>query len=168
MGSQPCKHFSSRNPYAGFRSAELLVDGGVINNLPADIMKEKFGGFIMVVNVSPEEDVRMPSFYNILPSAWAYIWSRLNPFKKKIVVPTILDIMMRTILLSSINQSNRVREEADHYFYPPIDQFGLLDFKSLYDISTAGYEYAMQELEDWKLLSEEVWEFKLSQSLFEE
>jgi predicted acylesterase/phospholipase RssA/CRP-like cAMP-binding protein len=145
----------------------LLVDGGVINNLPADIMRERFGGFIMLVNVSPEQDVRMPSMYDIIPSAWAYIWSRLNPFKDKIVIPTILDIMMRTILLSSINQANRVKDDADHYFDPPIDQFGLLDFKSLNEISTAGYEYAKQEIEEWKQLSEELWEFKLGQCLLE-
>jgi len=145
----------------------LLVDGGVINNLPADIMKKRFGGFNMVVNVSPEEDLRMPTAYNIIPSPWSYMWSRLNPFKEQINVPTILDIMMRTILLSSINQSNRVKEEADHYFDPPIDQFGLLDFKSLTDIANAGYKYAMRELEDWKLLSEELWEFKLGQSLMD-
>ncbi|MBI9075134.1 MAG: patatin-like phospholipase family protein [Desulfatibacillum sp.] len=147
------------------RKGCLLVDGGVINNLPADIMRERFGGFIMMVDVSPDEDLKIPKDLQKIPSTNSLLWSRINPFKKRIAIPGILDIIMRTILLSSINQSDRVRKEVNHFFYPPTEAFGLLDFKMLDPICRAGYEYARQELEDWKLLTEDMWEFKLSQSM---
>ena len=146
-----------------FHNGCLLVDGGVINNLPADVMRERFGGFIMLVDVSPDEDLKLPNDLKKIPNTRSLLWNRLNPWKKKIQVPGILDILMRTILLSSINQSGRVRKQVDHFFYPPTEKFGLLDFKLLDTISQAGYEYALRELEDWKLLTEDLWEFKLSQ-----
>lgn len=143
----------------------LLVDGGVINNLPADLMRERFGGFIMTVNVSPEKDLTIPETFQKIPTAWEYLWSRINPFKAAIAFPTIMDIMMRTTLLASISQAARMREEADHYFRPPIHGFGLMDFKALEEIAELGYEYAEQEIEDWKLLTEEIWDMRLGACL---
>ncbi|SHL41081.1 NTE family protein [Desulfatibacillum alkenivorans DSM 16219] len=147
-----------------FHRGGLLVDGGVINNLPADVMKNRYGGFIMLVDVSPDEDLQMPEGLDGIPSTRSLLWSRINPRKKKIQVPGILDIMMRTILLSSIHQSGKIKKEVDHFFYPPTEGFGLLDFKLLDKIFQAGYEYAVQELQGWKMLTEDLWDFKLSQS----
>ena len=130
--------------------------------IPVDIMKKRFGGFVMAVNVSPQMDLGLPANLDRIPSSWNYLWRRLNPFKKKVVLPTILDIMMRTIMLSSVNHSNQVREEANFYFNPPLDRFGLLDFKCLQEIESAAYEYAIQELSDWKLSAEKAWQSKLS------
>jgi len=140
---------------------ELLIDGGVINNLPADIMRDRCGGFVMMVNVSPEKDLIIPDKYRAIPSSWEYLWSRINPLKKKIDMPTIMDIMMRTTMLASINQAARVKGEVDYYFKPPVEQFGLLNFKALEEIVQVGYQYAKREIEDWKMLTAEIGELEL-------
>ena len=36
---------------------QLLVDGGVINNVPADVMRQRWNGAVVAVNVSPREDL---------------------------------------------------------------------------------------------------------------
>jgi len=143
------------------RNGELLIDGGVINNLPADIMRDRCKGIVMMVNVSPDSDLIMPENCQTIPSSWEYLWSRINPFKKTIDMPTIMDIMMRTTMLASINQATRVKSEVDYYFRPPVDHFGLLNFKALEDIVEVGYQYAKREIEDWKMLREELSELDL-------
>jgi len=143
----------------------LLVDGAVINNLPADIMRERFDGFIITVNVTPEKDLTIPETFQKIPSSWEYLWSRINPLKKAINFPTIIDIMMRTTMLASINQTSRVRAEADYYFKPQLHRFGMLDFKALEDIVEVAYEYAKQEIEEWRILTEEIWEVRLNACL---
>lgn len=143
----------------------LLVDGGVINNLPADILRETTGGFIMMVNVSPEKDLILPEGFDEIPSAGKYIWNKIIPGKKKENLPNILDILMRTTMLASSNQMSRVKANVDHYFNPPISRFGMLDFEKLDEIYDAGYEYAKKEIEEWRLLSEEIWEYRLEACL---
>ena len=110
----------------------------------------------MMVNVSPEKDLMMPEKYTSIPSSWEYLWSRLNPFMKKIEIPTIMDIMMRTTMLASIHQAGQVKSEVDYYFKPPVDRFGLMDFKALEEIVAVGYDYAKREIDEWKMLTEEL------------
>ena len=38
--------------------AILHVDGGLIDNLPIDVMAEQCGGAVIAVDVSPEQDLR--------------------------------------------------------------------------------------------------------------
>ncbi|MGH7417164.1 MAG: patatin-like phospholipase family protein, partial [Candidatus Rokuibacteriota bacterium] len=40
------------------RGMHLLVDGGIINNLPGDVMRQRGGGSVIVANVSSANDVR--------------------------------------------------------------------------------------------------------------
>jgi NTE family protein/lysophospholipid hydrolase len=58
----------------------LLVDGGLFNNVPADIMKEICGGIVIMVNVSPEEDLQVADRYKTTPSDMEVLWSKISPF----------------------------------------------------------------------------------------
>ena len=126
----------------------LLVDGGVLNNLPVDIMRELCGGSVIAVNVSPEKDLTVEC--EQFPSPWKVLWDRIFPSQKTINVPNILDLLMRATMVGSIHQTNAVKIAADLYLQPPVERFKLLDFKAFDEIVTAGYEYARKELAVWK------------------
>ena len=126
----------------------LLVDGALFNNVPADIMKELCGGVVIMVNVSPAEDLKVPDQYKEIPSDMEILWSRLNPFKQKIAFPGILDIMMRTIMVGSANKENQAKKAADFDFHPPVSHFGLLEFEAIDEIIDAGYRYAKGKISE--------------------
>jgi predicted acylesterase/phospholipase RssA len=129
----------------------LLVDGGLFNNVPADIMKEICGGFVIMVNVSPDEDLRVADDYKSCPSNTEILWSLINPFKEKVVFPRIHDIMMRTITVGSARKQTRTSKAADFSFRPPIDSFGMLEFDSMDKIVEAGYQYAKERINELQM-----------------
>jgi len=128
----------------------FLVDGALFNNIPADIMKEITGGFVIMVNVSPDEDFKMPDLYKEIPSDLEILGSHINPFKSKIPIPSILDIMMRSIMVGSANKENQTIKVADFNFCPPVSRFGLLEFDAIDEIVDVGYQYAKERISELK------------------
>jgi predicted acylesterase/phospholipase RssA len=123
----------------------LLVDGGVINNLPGDIMRKRCNGAVIAVDVSPEEDVSIGEAQ--FPSPWALLLSKARRNHRHI--PSINDILMRTLMLGSASRTHQVMREVDLYVRPPIDRFGMLEFESMRKISDAGYTHARKVLPAW-------------------
>ena len=128
----------------------LLVDGGLLNNQPGDVMKELCGGPTMVVNVSPIRGLTVDASLPEMPSPWTILWSRLNPFREAIQVPSMPAMMMRTIMVSSQRKSREVEKAADFYLRPPIQQFRVDDYAKIDEIARAGYEYTCRMIEGWK------------------
>ncbi len=129
----------------------LLVDGGLFNNVPADIMKGICGGNVIMVNVSPEEDLLISDQFKKTPSDMEVLWSHLNPFKEKITFPRIQDIMMRTIMVGSERMKNQTSKSADYIFSPNLDRFGLLGFEAIDDIVAAGYSYGKERIKELQM-----------------
>ncbi|MCP4132528.1 MAG: cyclic nucleotide-binding domain-containing protein [bacterium] len=129
------------------RNNNLLVDGGAINNLPGDVMKELYGGFIIAVDVSNQSDLRV--MYKKFPSPWRILASWLIPFKKRIDVPTIKDLLVQSTMLSSVQKKKMVKREADIYLQPPVDRFNVMDMEAYEDIAEAGYQYAKEKIAEW-------------------
>lgn len=125
----------------------LLIDGGVLNNLPIDIMKKRCRGSVIAVDVSIEEDLTVN--YPEVPSPWRMLWDRISPVKKYSKFPNILDILTRTAELSCINRKQQTIVDADLYLRPPVDNFKLLDFKSFDKLVDIGYAYAKEEIKKW-------------------
>ncbi len=50
------------------QTGDLLVDGGIVNNQPGDIMKASCGGPVIVVNVSPKKELTVDASLNEMPS----------------------------------------------------------------------------------------------------
>jgi NTE family protein/lysophospholipid hydrolase len=126
----------------------LLVDGGVLNNLPVDVMFEMCNGFVIAVNVSPERDLTVD--FSQFPSPWKVLWDRLVAASRARNVPNILDMLLRTTMVGSIHQTNAVKQAADLYLQPPLNQFKLFDFRAIDAIAQAGYTYAKSQLAGWQ------------------
>jgi NTE family protein/lysophospholipid hydrolase len=131
------------------KGMHLLVDGGVVNNLPGDVMRTRCGGLVIAVNVSPEEE--LPVSEEGLPSQWRIFWNRILPFQpKRIDAPSILDILMRTTTLASASRSAQVARSVDLYLHPPIDSYGMLEFEKMEELIECGYAYTMEAAAGWK------------------
>jgi NTE family protein/lysophospholipid hydrolase len=128
---------------------ELLVDGGVLNNVPADIVRELGGGTVIACDVGAAQELRLDEKMLALPSAWEILSHRFLPFKTALQVPSILDIMMRTSMLSSVRGVRRTREQADLYLNPPVGAHGIFEWKSIQAIADIGYRDTLEKLETW-------------------
>lgn len=132
------------------QDGDLLIDGGVMNNLPVDVMRRSCkGGTVLALDVSPKVDLAMKSSYGDELSGWRVLARRLNPFGESMEVPGIASVLMRTTVLASSSMQNRIAREADFRICPPLEEFGLLDFKSFARIEDIGYRHAREQLEKW-------------------
>lgn len=127
---------------------DLMVDGGVLNNLPADVMRERTPGTVIAVNVSPIKDFSL-SAGELPRSQLRYLLSRLLG-RQKDPAPTIVDLMMRTMVLTSARRAESVKKDADLYLQVPTERFRMLEFERMEEILEVGYRHAVEAIGDWR------------------
>jgi len=126
----------------------LFIDGGVLNNLPCDIMKPLCRGYVIAVSASPETNLKLECAE--MPSPWKILLSKIMPYRKPIDVPSILDVIMCSSTVGSSSQFKNTSSYADFYLHPPIDGYGLLDFSQIDDIAEIGYRHAKAKMNELK------------------
>lgn len=123
---------------------ELHIDGGVINNVPVDLMRPFCNrGLTIGVDVSPPHQLHAVRDYGDHVSGWSSFWRRCSPFaKESLYTPSILIVMIRTLEYSGIANKNVRLGSADIYVYPDVLDFKRTDFHRAADIAQAGYDCA--------------------------
>jgi predicted acylesterase/phospholipase RssA len=126
---------------------ELLVDGGVINNLPVDVMREVGGGVVLSVDVSVKEDMELEG--DGFPSPWAALGGKLlrRPVPR---APNIVEILVRTTLLASAARARETRAASDFHIEVPLGGFSLMDFEVIEQVAEIGYAHTMRQIEGWR------------------
>jgi NTE family protein len=120
---------------------DLLCDGGLVDNLPTDVMQSLERGAIIASNVSTEGDIRAPGHGVGTPEPDALShWTGDDP------APRLAAILMRTATLSGAAAMVRATEFADVYIDMPCDGIGLFEWKRLDELIERGYEYALEAL----------------------
>jgi NTE family protein/lysophospholipid hydrolase len=126
----------------------LLVDGGLINNMPGDILLNRYGGKLISVSVNTEKDL-FAQFDKFPPQASYFIKKLLFKKKKEDVdIPNLIDILMRSIMVSSAAKSLEVEKMSDIFLNPKVDGIGMLEFDSIDESVEIGYNYTMKKLEE--------------------
>ena len=132
---------------------DLLVDGGLLRNLPADVMRELTGGGTTIaVDVSAERDMQSGYPYEDAISGWRILWSRFNRFSRASAIPSMAAVLQRSAEIASIvMQREALLRGIDLYIRVPVAQFGLLDFDKATDIIAAGHRVAREQLAAWRM-----------------
>ncbi len=134
------------------QNGDLLYDGCLLNNLPIDVMRREIGtGLVIAVNVVPPVDLQVEVSNIESPSGWQILWSRLNPFAKRINLPSIVSVIRRAGELGSVFGRQKLIDEqiADLYLRPPVEQFEILDFSTVNETAKRGYEFGKERLCQW-------------------
>ena len=120
---------------------ELHVDGGILNNVPADVMGECVGdGQVIAVDVSPPVDFGLRPAYGVGLSGWRVLWNKLNPFAPPLGAPGIVTTLLRVSELSSIvHQRRSLPALAGLYLRPPTERFTIMDHKRGAEIADVAY-----------------------------
>jgi len=111
-------------------NGDLLVDGGVVNNLPADVIRNCGAGRLIACDQGTSNDGRKDT-------------------------PNAIGIIMRSVILHSDISSRTWRTEADLYFDSMVGNITLLEWDRFDLAVERGYESAKRVLEkvdpaDWQ------------------
>jgi predicted acylesterase/phospholipase RssA len=129
-------------------NGEIFVDGGLVNNLPVDIMKKFCSGVVFAVDVSEQLEFNSKLQESYTVSGWKLLGQRLNPFSNPPDIPSMLNILYRTTTVGGIRFLEAAKSEADYCLVPPVQDFGVFDWRSIDRIIDIGYRYALRKLED--------------------
>jgi len=127
--------------------ADLLVDGGILNNLPADVMKDSVRGHVIAVDLSADENISYEK--KKLPTAWEFVKSRIRSESIGPEVPTLHNVILQSIMLGSRREVINARQLADLFLNPPTAEFDLLDWQRFHEICEVGYRYARAPVTTW-------------------
>ncbi|XP_043274976.1 neuropathy target esterase sws isoform X1 [Venturia canescens] len=119
----------------------LLLDGGYVNNLPADEMLRQGAHHILAIDVGSQDDTDLTNYGDSL-SGWWLLWKRLNPFATPVKVPNLPDIQSRLAYVSCVRQLEEVKSsDYCEYIRPPIDKYKTLQFANFDEIKDVGYQH---------------------------
>ncbi|KAI8802399.1 hypothetical protein BJ742DRAFT_832941 [Cladochytrium replicatum] len=132
---------------------DMLLDGGYINNLPADIMRGQFGAdTVITVDVGNVDDTSPIDYGDSLSGWWVILNRWFNPFPSAAKrVPQIAEIQSRLAYVSSVKQLEEAKNlEGVLYIHPPVSKFGILEFGSHEEIEKVGYEFGKDMVKKWR------------------
>jgi NTE family protein len=122
---------------------ELLVDGGTMNNLPVDAMRDLGRGPVIGCDVGADRAFTTDTDEVDVPLPWQLMrWMREKKHR-----PNIFQILWRAGMVNSNAMTAAHREKTDLLLQPPLAQIDMLNWKGFDRAIAAGYEYAVRRLE---------------------
>ena len=124
---------------------ELLIDGGVFNNFPTDVMAKMGARRIIGVDLAR----RTPKQFDFedVPGTWDLLRDRFRPRRKrKYRLPGLGAVLMGTTVLYSESRREQAKQSVDIYLNPDLARVSLLDWKSFDRIVELGYVHAKEVL----------------------
>ncbi|ODV94454.1 hypothetical protein PACTADRAFT_44793 [Pachysolen tannophilus NRRL Y-2460] len=132
-------------------NGSMLLDGGYIDNLPVEEMKNRGASIIFAVDVGSVDDRSPMTYGDSLSGAWV-LFNRWNPFSNHANVPSMAEIQMRLAYVSSVNALEKAkRTRGVIYLRPPIENYATLDFGKFEEIYRVGASFGnsiFKEFED--------------------
>lgn len=128
---------------------DLLVDGGVLDNLPIDVVRAEFDpGVVIALDVTPERGPTAKEDYGYSISGWKALFGKT--FRKQRYPNTVATLLRSTIAASVRERDRQVRENrADLYLQMPLRGIGLLEFERAREVADAGYAAAESAIKTW-------------------
>jgi NTE family protein len=125
----------------------ILVDGGLVNNVPVDLLLQRTQGPVIAVNVSSLEDwvVRENA-----PAKRRSVMERLRSYVSLKGDPGIMDILVQSMVVSSHQKLRSIVEHVDLYLEPPVGDFGLTQFEAMDGMAQCGYDYALPLVREFR------------------
>jgi predicted acylesterase/phospholipase RssA/CRP-like cAMP-binding protein len=129
----------------------LLIDGGLLDNLPIGVMRRLNGGSrIIAVDVSPTTDMFAPGELQHAISGWRVLAGRIRHPRTPPAVPGIVETLSRTVAVAGLRLEREQRGDApDLLLQPPVAPFGSLDFANVKVIADVGYQPSLDALRGW-------------------
>ena len=131
---------------------DLLVDGGVLNNLPIDIMREQNPtGIVIAVDVAPPHGPSARGDYGLSVSGWRLALGRLLPWRRSMPIPGIASTILTSLVVGSAQVRRTSLEDGavDYYLNIRIQGVSMLQFDRVEEVAAIGYQESITALRDW-------------------
>lgn len=127
---------------------DCLVDGGIINNMPVDLMQNFMGpGKILAINCSLPTTLSPRLITEASFSYWKYMIKKWNPFNAKRQMPhSIFNTLMTSMQLGSNHKQIQNAQLADYYLEIDTRQFTLFEYYRLQELIDKGYQDSREKL----------------------
>ncbi|XP_029494144.1 patatin-like phospholipase domain-containing protein 7 [Oncorhynchus nerka] len=136
-------------PLCDPKDGHLLMDGGYINNLPADVARSMGAKVVIAIDVGSQDETNLTNYGDSL-SGWWLLWKRFNPLAKKVQVLNMAEIQTRLAYVCCVRQLELVKDsEYCEYIRPPIDHYGTLEFGKFDEIAEVGYQHCKTVFDMW-------------------
>uniref|UniRef100_A0A9J7Z6T6 lysophospholipase n=1 Tax=Cyprinus carpio carpio TaxID=630221 RepID=A0A9J7Z6T6_CYPCA len=136
-------------PLCDPKDGHLLMDGGYINNLPADVARSMGAKVVIAIDVGSQDETNLTNYGDAL-SGWWLLWKRLNPLAEKVKVLNMTEIQARLAYVCSVRQLESVKNsDYCEYIRPPIDRYRTLEFGKFDEINEVGYQYGKTVFDVW-------------------
>uniref|UniRef100_A0A674JE68 Patatin like phospholipase domain containing 7 n=1 Tax=Terrapene triunguis TaxID=2587831 RepID=A0A674JE68_9SAUR len=136
-------------PLCDPKDGHLLMDGGYINNLPADVARSMGAKVVIAIDVGSRDETDLTNYGDAL-SGWWLLWKRWNPLVEKVKVLNMAEIQTRLAYVCCVRQLEMVKNsEYCEYIRPPIDRYGTLDFGKFDEICEVGYQHGKTVFNVW-------------------
>ncbi|HIF17200.1 MAG TPA: cyclic nucleotide-binding domain-containing protein [Cycloclasticus sp.] len=134
------------------KGGDLIVDGGLLNNLPIDKMRHAAGDCHLIASdISPKLDLTNNTRFSSNISGLKILISRINPFQKSIKTPNILHILERSVTVAAVNYGAQVQAQnlADLHIELPVENISTLNYDLVDKTANLGYRYSLKLIKDW-------------------
>jgi NTE family protein len=126
-----------------FRGGAVYVDGGVMNNLPVDVMLERRHGTVVGVDVGADPTFTTDLEETDLPPFWR-LAALLGGRRRR---PNILQILSRSGMINSAAATQGLRQQTSLLLRPPLETIDLLNWQSFHQAIELGYDHARRVLD---------------------
>ena len=119
------------------RKGQALVDGGLINNVPADVLVSRGCNFVIAVSVTNKMQHEFARNRPDTPTA-------------KMKRASTLQTVLRSYLVQSVNMNSIGVQPADIVIEPDVSSFQLTEFAKTDQLSAVGEETALDSIQQIK------------------
>uniref|UniRef100_A0AAR2LY98 lysophospholipase n=1 Tax=Pygocentrus nattereri TaxID=42514 RepID=A0AAR2LY98_PYGNA len=136
-------------PLCDPKDGHLLMDGGYINNLPADVARSMGAKVVIAIDVGSQDETNLTNYGDAL-SGWWLLWKRLNPLAEKVKVLNMAEIQTRLAYVCCVRQLESVKNsDYCEYIRPPINRYRTLEFGKFDEIAEVGYQHGKTVFDVW-------------------
>ncbi|XP_057674856.1 patatin-like phospholipase domain-containing protein 7a isoform X3 [Corythoichthys intestinalis] len=137
-------------PLCDPKDGHLLMDGGYINNLPADVARSMGAKVVIAIDVGSRDETNLTNYGDSL-SGWWLLWKRLNPLAEKVKVLNMAEIQTRLAYVCCVRHLESVKNsDYCEYIRPPIDRYRTLEFGKFDEIAEVGYQHGKTVFDVWR------------------
>ena len=123
-----------------FSQGRVLVDGGVIDNLPVGEMRRRLAGEIVACDVGGNyrlettiEETQMPPWWQLIPELFG--------LRKR---PSLGQILLRAGMVNSDATVQRRRRQTKLLLKPVLEGIDLLEWRAFEQTIDLGYQYTLR------------------------
>ena len=139
------------------RDGDLLVDGGLLDNLPAGVLAHHCaGGRVIACSVAQATRRPVEERYGDRLSGWRALGSlasQMLPWGRRRDLPLLPEVLLRSASLASARRLAETRaRHIDLFLEPAVEHYGMFEVsrrKVIEEVIDIGYRHTRDRLADW-------------------